>query len=155
MADRNNKHLFASLAARAGYRFFAIGAGGFVNATALAWLVLVASALVRGRSPESAWNPATPATLLVQSAQAGFQAALPAMVLLLVTMGLIAARNRTKASGVLVASSSTATLIAFILAIFINSSEPYLAFAFTALTYWAVCGLLFLWLAKKVFPKLR
>jgi ABC-type antimicrobial peptide transport system permease subunit len=129
--------------------------GGFLLATLVAWLVLVGGALLRTHAPESAWNPSTPATLLLQAAQAGVQAGLPSLVLLLITLGFIAARNGTKGWNIGVAISATSTLISFLLTILIFRSEPYLIFVFAALTYWALCGVLVLWIAKRVFAKLR
>lgn len=129
--------------------------GGFLLATLVAWLVLVGGALLRTHAPESAWNPITPANLLLQAAKAGVQAGLPSVVLLLITLGFIAARNGTKGLNIGVAISASSTLISFLLTILIFRSEPYLIFVFAALTYWALCGVLVLWISKKLFAKLR
>ncbi len=129
--------------------------GGFAVSALAAWLVLVAGALVRAHAPESAWNPFTPATLLLQAAEASVQAGRPSVALLLITLGLIAARNGTKGLNIAVAVSAASTLISFLVTTLIFKSEPYLIFAFTALTYWALCGVLVLWISKKVFAKLR
>ncbi len=129
--------------------------GGFLLATLAAWLVLVGGALLRTHAPESAWNPITPATLLLQAAQAGVQAGLPSVALLLITLGFVAARNGNKGLNIGAAISATFTLISFLLTILVFRAQPYLIFAFTALTYWALCGVLVLWISKKGFAKLR
>lgn len=150
-----SKILGASLSSKALVRFAVSIFGGYILATLVAWLFLVAAALISGGAPESAWNPLTPATHLLDAGYYAFVAMWPVVALLVVTMFFASLRSNLLPTKKPILLSITATVIAAAGFVVLVGVDASVLFLFIFLTYWLVCGLVALWIVKKAAPKLR
>ncbi len=150
-----SKILGASLSSKALVRFAVSIFGGYILATLLAWLFLVAAAIISGGAPESAWNPLTPASHLLNAGYYAFVAMWPVVALLVITLFFAGLRSKLLPTKKPVLLSTAATVIAAAGFVVLVGLDASVLFLFIFLTYWFLCGLLALWIAKKAVPTLR
>lgn len=150
-----SKLLRESLSSKALIRFAITIFGGYILATLVAWLFLVAAAIISGGAPESAWNPLTPATHLLNAGYYAFVAMWPVVALLIITMFFASLRSTLLPTKKLILLSIAATVIAAAGFVVLIGLDASVLFLFIFLTYWFLCGLLALWIVKKAVPRLR